>query len=375
LILTLFLLKLILRKSISRYEAIFAAFFFAYLSYSILRFNFSYTTYFVNDTLFLLIGFFFLFSIYDFRKIELEKILLAISMGYFLIKIVVFLSGIGLQVQAYSANIDQYSAIFDPIENFLIIFNLQSLFFPKSKEVRFISLFNLCLFGFSAYLLTYVHGSTIVLIIIALMYTLLRNVKVLIVIIISIIIFLSVVTTIDINSLLGMQDESVFLYKVEKVVGLFNFVYDSNISIYDLPRSTQVRLIETANLLGQNPLLLIFGNGFGGYVTETLYTYGSYLNSDDYSLDQIETGKFHILHAYNQIVLKHGLLSFIVAIWIFLAFKRREDRNFRDAALIFLLISYSFTIKPFLVLALLVYSFKINEQESVDMVLKSGEGR
>ncbi|WP_206382633.1 hypothetical protein, partial [Vibrio lentus] len=301
--------------------------------------------------------------------------LLAISMGYFLIKIVVFLSGIGLQVQAYSANIDQYSAIFDPIENFLIIFNLQSLFFPKSKEVRFISLFNLCLFGFSAYLLTYVHGSTIVLIIIALMYTLLRNVKVLIVIIISIIIFLSVVTTIDINSLLGMQDESVFLYKVEKVVGLFNFVYDSNISIYDLPRSTQVRLIETANLLGQNPLLLIFGNGFGGYVTETLYTYGSYLNSDDYSLDQIETGKFHILHAYNQIVLKHGLLSFIVAIWIFLAFKRREDRNFRDAALIFLLISYSFTIKPFLVLALLVYSFKINEQESVDMVLKSGEGR
>lgn len=358
LILTLFVLKVALRRSISKYEIIFASFFCVYLAYSILRFNFVYTTYFVNDTLFLLIGVLFLFSIYDFQKIEFEKLLLSISMGYFFVKIIVFVSGIGLQVQAYSATIDQYSAIFDPIENFLIIFNLQSLFFPKNREVRYLSLFNISLFGMSAYLLTYIHGSTLVLIMIALLYTLLRNVKVLIFIVFFCVIFLSLVTTIDVNSLLGMQDESVFIYKVEKVVGLFNFVYDSNISIYDLPRSTQVRLIETANLFGQNPLSLIFGTGFGGYVTETLYSYGSYLNADDYSLDQIETGKFHILHAYNQILLKHGLFSFVVAVCIFWNFKWREDRNFRDAALIFLIISYSFTIKPFLILSLLIYSFK-----------------
>jgi len=358
LILTLFLLKLLLRKTVNRRELIFVTFFFSYLSYSILSFNFLDTKYFISDTLLLFIGLLFLFSIYDFPEIAIEQILFSISLGYFLIKIVVYVSGIGLEVTAYSSTVNQYSAIFDPIENFLLIFNLQSFFFPKNKEVRVLSLFNIFLFGVSAFLLGYMHGATIVLVLIVLLYGLLRNIKILLILISSLILFLSLAVTIDVNSFLGMQEESVFLYKIEKVFGLFEFLYDTNISIYDLPRSTQVRLIETVNLFGQNPLLLIFGNGFGGYVTETLYTYGSYLNGDDYSLDQITSGKFQVLHAYNQIILKHGLLSIFIATWVLWRFKDSSDRNFRDTALLFLVISYSFTVKPYLILALLIFSLK-----------------
>jgi len=361
LILSVFTLKVFTRRKISRIELFIIIFFCIYFSYSILNSNYIETTYFVNDTLFFLIGILFLFSIYDIKKFNIEKMFFAISLGYFFSKVLVYSTGLGLQVTAYSSDIDQYSAIFDPIENLLLIFNLQSLLFPKNKTVRALSFLNLSIFGLSAYLLGYMHGATIVLVIIVLFYALLRNIKLLLVISFSCFLLIFVSFNVDINSILNVQEDSVFLFKIQKVLGLFDFLYNSNISIYDLPRSTQVRLIETANLLVQNPFYLIFGNGFGGFLTETIYFYGDYLNSDDYSLDQITSGKFQLLHAYNQIILKHGLLSILIAFCCFWKFRRAEERNFRDTALIFLVLSYSFTIKPYLILALLVFSLKPKE--------------
>jgi hypothetical protein len=304
------------------------------------------------------IGIFFLFSIYDFEKFDIEKMFFAMSLGYFFSKLLVLFSGLGLQVTAYSHNIDQYSAIFDPIENLLLIFNLRSFLSKESKKIRTLSLINISLFFVSAYFLGYVHGATIVLILIVLIYSILLNLGLLLFVSISCFFLLFVNISFDINTLLNFDEESVFLFKVQKVLGLFDFFLNSDFTIYDLPRSTQVRLIETANLSGQPPFFLIFGNGFGGYLTETLYFYGDYLNSDDYSMDQINSGKYQMLHAYNQIVLKHGLLSIFIAFIFFWRFRKLEDRNFRDTALIFLLLSYSFTIKPYLILALLGFSLK-----------------
>lgn len=364
LIISLFTLKLLTRRKVSRVELFILLLFCIYFIYSVLNKNYIETSYFINDSLFLLIGILFLYSIYDFKNVNIEKILFAVSLGYFFTKILVYLTGVGLQVTAYSSHIDQYSAIFDPIENLLLIFNLQSFIFPKNKAIRMLSLLNLMLFGLSAYLLGYMHGATIVLVIIILFYALLRNVKLLLILSTLCCVLLFISVNIDFYSLFYTQKESVFLFKVQKVIGLFEFLYQSDISIYDLPRSTQVRLIETANLIGQNPLSFFFGNGFGGYLTETIYSYGSYLNADDYSLDQIASGKYQLLHAYNQIILKHGLLSLLIALITFWRFRRAEDRNFRDTALIFIVLSYSFTIKPFLILALLVFSLKDKGQNN-----------
>jgi hypothetical protein len=353
LLIVLFLMKVISRMKISKQEIFIFLYFLSYMILSIVLGNFYEMKYFVNDAVFLLIGIIFLYVIYDNKKIPFDKILLSLSMGYFLAKIVVFHTGIGLQVIPYSYNVDQYNAIFDPVENFLLIYNLQVFIFPNFNSQRILAFLNLMLFMFASYLLGYVHGATLMLIFFVLFYNIIRNIKVFMYFSLVIVTTFIIVLNIDFPVVSG--GESVFLYKLEKVFGLIQFFYDSNISIYDLPRSTQVRLIETANLLHQNFLLFFLGNGFGGYITETAYFYGSYLNQDDYSIDQIITGKFQILHAYNQIVLKHGVLSLLIAFVSFYFLRNRHYRNFRDTALIFVVFSYSFTIKPYLILALLVF--------------------
>lgn len=352
LIFVLFALKLYTRKRVSIVELTVLFYLVFYIVFSTFLCNFYEFKYYLNDMLFLIVGVMFLYVVFDFKDVPFDKLLLSLSSGYFIAKIIVYHTGVGLQVIPYSQTVDQYSAVFDPIENFLIIYNVQAFIFPKVRIQRSLALFNVLLFFYVSFLLGYMHGATIMLIFFVLLYNVFRNIKVLF----SLLIFLSLLAALLVIVGLGIESEqeSVFLYKVEKIFGLFQFFYDSELSIYDLPRSTQVRLIETANLLHQNWLFLLFGNGFGGYITEVAYSYGNYLNQDDYSLDQILSGKYQVLHAYNQVILKHGLLSIAISGFYFYFYRDRSYRNFRDMALLFVVFSYSFTIKPYLILALFV---------------------
>jgi len=359
LILILFFIKLIHRKTISKFELFFIFLFFSYFIYSVLIGNFSEESYFKNDSLLFIISVVFLFIIYDVKRFDIDKLLMALSLSYFLVKVIVCLTGIGLETIPYSFDVDQKIAIFDPIENFLLVYNLQSFIFPRSRTIRIIALFNTLTFCFASYLLGYVHGATMVLTFITFLYCILRR-KRYIAASLIVICFL-IPLSISFTSLVEGKEQSVLLYKIQKVIGLFEFFYSSDLGIYDLPRSTQVRMIESANLFNQNPLFLFFGNGFGGYITENTFHYGSYLNEDDYTIDQISSGKYQVLHGYNQIILKHGIISIILGLFVFLAYRKREYRNFRDSAILFIFLSYSFTVKPYLIIAMLVMTLKKGE--------------
>lgn len=364
LILFVFLLKLLTRRSISKIEIYFVLYIFCCFMISIINGNFEYLNYFLNDSVFLSIGFIFLFIIIDNKNIPYDKIFLSISSGYFITKLIMLYTGVGVQVIPYSEFVNQYSVIFDPIENFLLIYNLQTIIFPKYNSHRYCALINFSLFILASYFLGYMNGATIMLVIFVLIYNMMRRVKSFIYIVVIVLCFTFFLVTVGLT--LNTGEESVFLYKVEKIMGLFQFLYDSDVSIYDLPRSTQVRLIETGNLLYQNFVSLFFGNGFGGYVEENHYFYGNYLNQDDYTLDQINSGRFQVLHAYNQIVLKHGLLALLIALFIFYRFRNLPYRNFRDTSLIFVVFSYSFTIKPYLILAFLILSLTNKREVEIE---------
>ncbi|WP_139158726.1 hypothetical protein ABRP32_19770 [Providencia manganoxydans] len=349
-----FILSLFQRKKLHRYELIFFVLFITYLIYSILSGNALSGEYFINDVMFILIAFLFLFSFRWLNNINYDLIFLSLSSGYFISKILVLITGIGLEVTNYTSVIVQKNALFDPVEYFLILYCIHSFFYPLTKNVRLVSFLNLLLFSFGSILLGYVHGGAMVMIFVSLIYCLIRNIKYLL-ILSGVLIF--ILTSLTLPSINNDSNDSVLSYKLQKVTGLAEFMFDDNFGVYSLPRSTQVRVIETLNLLDQPLPYIMLGKGFGGYLEQSKYYYGRYLNKDDYSEDQIRSKKFYVLHSINQLLLKHGVIFIALIVLMGMKMRKRINKNYVDVSIIFILFSYAFTIKPYLILSLFLISF------------------
>lgn len=344
------MLVLFLRKKLTLASLNILLCFIAITAYSILLGNSIEFNYFALDVFFIVIALAFYISLHAYKKINYDLLFISLGAGYYLAKIISAITGIGLEVVSYTAFIEQKNALFDPVENFLIVYSIHASFYANMRLKRVLALFNVILFILAMISLGYIHGGTIVLVLASLLFCIIKRLKYV------------VYATLSISLLLGsvaisisLTEDSVLYYKVEKVIGLFKFVTEKDFTVYELPRSAQVRVIESANLLDRNVGESIFGSGFGGYIEETKFEYGSYLNEDDYSRDEIKSGKFYNLHTFNQLFLKHGLLG--VAIILYLWSRRRfsDDKNIYDVSLIFLLFSYGYTIKSFLILGFFLY--------------------
>lgn len=317
--------------------------------YSIFLGNAAYTNYFISDVVYLIISFCFIILLKQCRSVNYDLLFLSLGTGYFLAKVLVIITGIGLESVDYSRDVSQLNAIFDPVENFLVVYAINAFFYPDTRKSRVAASVNILVFSIAIFLLGYMHGGTIILILGSVLYCLLRSLKYLTMISL---ILIPLITSYTIS--INLEKDSVLYYKVEKVVGLVQFIFNSDLSVYDLPRSTQVRVIETMNILHQNPAFVFFGKGLGGHITETRYQYGSYLNSDDYSQFEVSERKFFTLHTYNQILLKHGVIGLLFLFYLWKRARSFKNKNLVDAILIFLVFSYAFTIKPYIFLAIFV---------------------
>jgi len=299
------------------------------------------------------------------ERVNYDFLFLSLGTAYFIAKITVFITGIGLDAVPYSRDTIQYFALFDPIENFLLLYSILAAFNSKIKFFKVVSSINFTLFCISSFQLGYVHGGTIIMILIVFLWVFILNFKK---VILPMFVIISLGNIYSFS--LDVEKGSVNYYKIEKFIGLITFISSSDFSIYDLPRSPQVRVIETANLLHQNPVFILFGKGFGGSISETKYKYGSYLNADDYSETEVKERRFFTLHTYNQLILKHGV--FMIFVLCFIGWKARSAKNvtFIDTSLIFLILSYGYTIKPYILLAMFLSEIFVHSDKKISLSYK-----
>jgi hypothetical protein len=119
------------------------------------------------------------------------------------------------------------------------------------------------------------------------------------------------------NLLIENKKNDILLNKFNSAVELVEF--SSKLEIEEIPWSPKVRIIELINLFDQNPIQIIFGNGLGGYITETKYKFGFVKSNnpdDDFSEDQISTGRYYKLHNIGMIILKFGLIFYLLMLLI-----------------------------------------------------------
>lgn len=313
------------------------------------------------DSIFIFIAILFSILLFDFKKLDFDKLFIPLGFSYYLVKTIIVVTGIGLESTNYTKTIVQYNAMFDPIENFLLIYSILTAFSKKELFKKIYACLNIILFCIASGFLGYVHGGTVVIILCVVFYSCTYNKS--FIKYGSLILILSAALY-PVISMIENSEESVMTHKFEKVMGLVDFILSDNSSIYDLPRSTQVRMIETGNIFNQPVFYLLFGKGFGGTIEEIKYKYGAYLNKHDYPEEQLKKREFSTMHTYNQILLKHGLLSIIMfALLKFLYFKERRVEF--DSALIFILFSYGFTIKPYLMLGFLLYEVSFDKNRKL----------
>jgi hypothetical protein len=359
------LLTLLKSRNFKKIALYFCLLILIYVIYSIIIGSALAFSYFSKELFFIIVSLMFLLVFSKIERANYDFLFLSLGSAYFFTKIVVFITSIGLDAVPYSRDTIQYFALFDPIENFLLLYSILAIFNASIKFFKVISFINLSLFLISSFQLGYMHGGTIIMVLIVILWAFIWNFKKLI---LPVILIFSLISTYSLS--FETEKGSVNYYKIQKFVGLITFVFNSDFSIYDLPRSPQVRVIETANLLNQHPIYLMFGKGFGGSITEVKYKYGSYLNADDYSEIEVKERKFYTLHTYNQLILKHGVFMIIILSFIGWKARCKENVTFIDTCLIFLILSYGYTIKPYILLALFLAEVFIHSEKKLSLNFK-----
>jgi len=104
-------------------------------------------------------------------------------------------------------------------------------------------------------------------------------------------------------------------YKIQNITDLFSNLNQD--SIYMIPHSPQVRVIELINIASYPWYNILFGHGIGGYFSDTYFEFNKYIGKFDYSEYEIETRKFYIPHNLAYSFLKLGLLWHMILLFLF----------------------------------------------------------
>ena len=100
--------------------------------------------------------------------------------------------------------------------------------------------------------------------------------------------------------------------------------------------SGSVRILELKNIVWEtfdNPLYVFFGKVYGGayrYSKFPEYLIGETLSLDSYSLDQLESHKYYLVHNFtSQMILKYGFIGLIMYLSIpLVTVKKLRDKNY-----------------------------------------------
>jgi len=160
------------------------------------------------------------------------------------------------------------------------------------------------------------------------------------------------------------------IYKVDNIIGLFsNLEADS---IYYIPHSPQVRVIELINIFSYPFHKILFGHGIGGYFSDIYFPFNDYIGTFDFSSEEIIMRKF-----YNPHNIAFGLLKFGMIWWIFLfscfinayKCKNKELRIVLAVCLLVLGLNFGYAIKTSILLGLmLVFLGSRNQNYKVSSV-------
>lgn len=301
---------------IPRFLAIYIGLIVVVLSYSLPNLIDS-TLYFIKDLIIILI--IPLTIVILFKNLENEKILhlfFNIISIKILASLIMFMTGLTL-----SQDENMFNALTidnaDELDSLFVVFLLAMLFTRKSREGRWlIVLLLISLFGLLNYGLGFVGlGSQVmIMVIIVICFFGLRR--------LSLFIPLLVLLIVSINN---VGSESID-YKFQNITQLISNL--DRDSVYMIPHSPQVRVIELINIFSYPWYNVLFGHGVGGYFSDYYFQFNENIGKFDFSEFEIRSRRFYNPHnlAYN--FLKFGILwQIFLLLLVYKALKRTSGNT------------------------------------------------
>ena len=303
---------------------------------------------------FLLIIFFSYFVILSYTESNYVKQFIDMGLALFLIKCILLTLQLGVEVTSYSASVQMYQVNWNLFEYVVILFSSVGVFRTSEREYRLKFLLSITFFILSCLLQGYVHGGSIALLTIFLiMYLIINFLSIKSVFIIFTFIFIFYYG-IDILQVVLNSEESVFKYKIIKVLSLVDYVI-GNLSISELPRSAAVRLYELISLTS-DPLTFSFGKGIGGALSCNDWP-GNFtlLNKDDFSNYELDRCALNGYHSVNSFLFSFGFMG-LSLFCVFHVLQRAqfvsEKQLLFDTLGFIILFCFGYTILSYIILAI-----------------------
>lgn len=271
-------------------------------------------TYFKKDMLFLItMVLFFIFA----KDIKLEKIFqvfLIMTIAWLSINFILIQTGLTVISHPASPGYVITSISYDDLMGFYLYFLVSIFLFANQMKYKILALLLLGIFTFNITNIGIGGQMFFGVLALLLIYILSKKLLRYFALIASFILILTFSTNIGVSSLISENRENdIFINKLNAALLVVEF--SSQLDIEEIPWSPRVRLIELINLFDQNPVNIIFGNGIGGFFTETSYKFGfhdSVNPDDDFSKEQIATSRYYTPHNIGMIILKYGLIFYLL---------------------------------------------------------------
>ncbi|MFA7311701.1 MAG: hypothetical protein WC024_07670 [Shewanella sp.] len=162
--------------------------------------------------------------------------------------------------------------------------------------------------------------------------------------------------------IIDFSPNELLVYKLENIAGLIDNLNKD--SIYLIPHSPQVRVVELINIFSYPWYNVMFGHGLGGYFTDNYFAFNKYIGKFDFSEYEIMTRRF-----YNPHNIAYGVLKLGIIWWFFIAYlfytaikvKDNEVRVFLLVATFVLFLNFGYAIKTSILLALvfiIIHNYK-----------------
>lgn len=136
--------------------------------------------------------------------------------------------------------------------------------------------------------------------------------------------------------------------KLQQLLSVFDILSGSDITA--LPHSVHVRVAEIATFLDGPWWRQLFGGGLGGYVNLSDH-FPNYLGPDDFSQQQLVSGKITTPHNIGYILIKFGFLGVVIAFFFLFQVCRAAKKmdafrfSFYIAFSAFLILNLGYTLK------------------------------